>query len=360
VYLKKLNLTNFRSYTNLELELSQGVSVFIGENGEGKTNIVEPILYLSTLASHRTNTDLPLIKLGSESAYIRSLIHNNNRDQLIELEINANKANRARVNQQPVKSQREILGSVQSTIFSPEDLDLVRGDPGERRKFLDQLLVQNTPRLAGVLSDYERSLKQRNSLLKSRAPQSALEPWNNHLIEFASELIAQRLLLLENLTPHIKKAYENISLKKEVSLRYKSTIENPTLDREENKELLRNKLKEVERQEFERGITLIGPHRDDLLLYLGPSPVKGYASHGESWSVALSLKLASYLLLKSEGADPILILDDVFSELDQGRRENLVELAMSAEQALITIAVADDLPKNLDFKKFNIKNGAVL
>jgi DNA replication and repair protein RecF len=355
-----LSLQDFRSYKNLELPLNEGTHIFIGENGEGKTNIVEAIMYLALLSSHRISTDAPLIKLGAERGYIRAKVSDKNRDTLIELEINNGKANRAKVNQNPVRSQRAISGIVKAICFSPEDLDLVRGDPSERRSFLDHLLIQRNPRLGGVISDYEKALKQRNTLLKARAPESTLAPWNEHLANFGGEIIAARLKLIRELIPHLMNSYENISVKKQPSLEYKSNLDNLTEDKEDNKSEILRKIEEVGFQERERGVSLVGPHRDDLLLNLGEHPVKGFASHGESWSIALSLRLASYQLLKADGDNPILILDDVFSELDEKRRERLVALTNTAEQTLITVAVANDLPSELTGSRYQVANGVVI
>lgn len=354
-----LSLQDFRSYKNLELPLNEGTHIFIGENGEGKTNIVEAIMYLALLSSHRISTDAPLIKLGAERGYIRAKVSDQDRDTLIELEINNGKANRAKVNQNPVRSQRAISGIVKAICFSPEDLDLVRGDPSERRSFLDHLLIQRNPRLGGVISDYEKALKQRNTLLKARAPESTLAPWNEHLANFGGEIIAARLKLIRELIPHLMNSYENISVKKQPSLEYKSNLDNLTEDKEDNKSEILRKIEEVGFQERERGVSLVGPHRDDLLLNLGEHPVKGFASHGESWSIALSLRLASYQLLKADGDSPILILDDVFSELDEKRRERLVALTNTAEQTLITVAVANDLPSELTGSRYQVANGLV-
>ena len=354
-----LSLQDFRSYKNLELPLNEGTHIFIGENGEGKTNIVEAIMYLALLSSHRISTDAPLIKLGAERGYIRAKVSDQDRDTLIELEINSGKANRAKVNQNPVRSQRAISGIVKAICFSPEDLDLVRGDPSERRSFLDHLLIQRNPRLGGVISDYEKALKQRNTLLKARAPESTLAPWNEHLANFGGEIIAARLKLIRELIPHLMNSYENISVKKQPSLEYKSNLDNLTEDKEDNKSEILRKIEEVGFQERERGVSLVGPHRDDLLLNLGEHPVKGFASHGESWSIALSLRLASYQLLKADGDNPILILDDVFSELDEKRRERLVVLTNTAEQTLITVAVANDLPSELTGSRYQVANGLV-
>lgn len=354
-----LSLQDFRSYKNLELPLNEGTHIFIGENGEGKTNIVEAIMYLALLSSHRISTDAPLIKLGAERGYIRAKVSDQDRDTLIELEINNGKANRAKVNQNPVRSQRAISGIVKAICFSPEDLDLVRGDPSERRSFLNHLLIQRNPRLGGVISDYEKALKQRNTLLKARAPESTLAPWNEHLANFGGEIIAARLKLIRELIPHLMNSYENISVKKQPSLEYKSNLDNLTEDKEDNKSEILRKIEEVGFQERERGVSLVGPHRDDLLLNLGEHPVKGFASHGESWSIALSLRLASYQLLKADGDNPILILDDVFSELDEKRRERLVALTNTAEQTLITVAVANDLPSELTGSRYQVANGLV-
>ncbi len=354
-----LSLQDFRSYKNLELPLNEGTHIFIGENGEGKTNIVEAIMYLALLSSHRISTDAPLIKLGAERGYIRAKVSDQDRDTLIELEINNGKANRAKVNQNLVHSQRAISGIVKAICFSPEDLDLVRGDPSERRSFLDHLLIQRNPRLSGVISDYEKALKQRNTLLKARAPESTLAPWNEHLANFGGEIIAARLKLIRELIPHLMNSYENISVKKQPSLEYKSNLDNLTEDKEDNKSEILRKVEEVGFQERERGVSLVGPHRDDLLLNLGEHPVKGFASHGESWSIALSLRLASYQLLKADGDNPILILDDVFSELDEKRRERLVALTNTAEQTLITVAVANDLPSELTGSRYQVANGLV-
>ena len=355
-----LSLTNFRSYPSLDLELNGGNSIFVGENGEGKTNIVESIIYLSLLESHRVSSDQPLVTLGAERAYIRAKAsRDDEREVLVELEINPGKANRAQLNKQPVRSQREVLGLVNTTHFSPEDLDLVRGDPSERRRFIDHLLIQQNPRYAAVISDYERSVRQRNSLLKARAPRQSLEPWDQHIIEFGAEVIEGRLTLLQKLKKHLHEAYQNISTKKEFDVEYKSSTDGLSTDKSENKKILLKRLESVRDQERDRGLTLIGPHRDDLDLKLGGSLVKGFASHGESWSVALALKLSAYLLLREEGKRPILILDDVFSELDLSRREHLTNLTQTADQTLITVAVPEDLPSNLDGERYSVKDGCV-
>ena len=359
MYVSKLSLTNFRSYPQLDLTLTPGVTTFVGNNGAGKTNIAESLIFLSFLSSHRTLTNQPLISLGAEQTIIRAEIVRGDRNLQIDLEVNANKANRAKLNQNPTKSQREILGACQVIYFSPEDLDLVRGEPTNRRDFLDKLLITKTPRLAGVLSDYDRVLKQRNTLLRTRAPQSAIAPWTEQLINFASAITAERISLVESLNPFVMGNYKELNEAKPASIIYKSNIEGLSTNSKTNHQLITAKLLEVQYQEVERGITLAGPHRDDLILQLGEFPAKGYASHGESWSFAISLKIGALELLKSQGLDPILILDDVFAELDTNRRARLVQATKLAEQTIVTAAVEGDLPADLNDFRFHVSNGKV-
>jgi DNA replication and repair protein RecF len=357
--INKLALTNFRSYPSLELNLSPGTTTFIGDNGSGKTNIAEALIYLSFLSSHRVSSNTPLITLGSQQAIIRAEIERDDRVLQIDLEINATKANRARINGNPTRSQREILGACQIVYFSPEDLDLVRGEPGTRRDFLDRLLITRAPRLAGVISDYERVIKQRNALLKTRASTNALVPWNEQLIKFGAQLTAERISLIEALNPWVSKNYANLNEVKAASIAYKCSTEGVTNNTDTNIEVLTQRLEEVAYQEIERGVSLIGPHRDDLHLQLGDFPAKGYASHGESWSMAISLRIGSFNLLKSEGTEPILILDDVFAELDTSRRNQLMAVTQLAEQTIITAAVESDLPRDLLTEKFYVTPGVV-
>ena len=356
---KRLALTNFRSYKELDLEFAAGPTTFIGNNGSGKTNIAESLIYLAYLSSHRVSTNQPLLSLGSDQAIIRAEIERDNRSLHVDLEINASKAHRARLNGNPVKSQREILGALQIVHFSPEDLDLVRGEPTDRRNFLDKLLITQTPRLAGVISDYDRVVRQRNTLLKTRAPQNALEPWTEQLIRFGAELSAERVKLVDDLNPYVGEHYRNLNEVKPASISYKSSTEGLTADVQENISILQQRATEVIKQEMDRGASLIGPHRDDLHLQLGDFPAKGYASHGESWSMAIALRIGSYTLLKSEGADPVLILDDIFAELDNQRRQQLTAVTQLAEQTIITTAVESDLPPELLSAKFYVTPGSV-
>ena len=357
--INKLALTNFRSYNSLELNLEPGVNTFIGDNGSGKTNIAESLIYLAFLSSHRVSNNIPLISLGNQQAIIRAEVQREDRTLQIDLEINASKANRARINTNPTRSQREILGAIQIVYFSPEDLDLVRGEPGTRRDFLDRLLITRTPRLAGVITDYERVVKQRNALLKTRTSAAALAPWNEQLIKLGAEITAERITLINALNPHVGQNYANLNEVKPASISYKCSTEGVTADVNQNIAALTARLEEVAYQEIERGVSLIGPHRDDLHLQLGDFPAKGYASHGESWSMAISLRIGSFNLLKSEGASPILILDDVFAELDTSRRIQLMSATQLAEQTFITAAVESDLPAELLTQKFYVTPGVV-
>ncbi len=378
MHVAHLSLHDFRSYDAVEVTLGPGVTALIGHNGQGKTNVVEAVDYLARQGSHRVSTDAPLVRYGAEQAVVRARVVRDEREALLEIEINPGRSNRARINRSPLPRAREMLGLVHTVLFSPDDLALVKGDPSERRRFLDDLLVQRAPRYAGVRADYDRVLKQRNSLLKTARPggsssrrESALATlgvWDSHLARAGAELLAARIALTEDLRPLVDSAYETVArdaTRTDATLFYKPSFTLPELDaRRPDRALLADALlAEVERRrddELERGISLVGPHRDELSLMLGPLPVKGYASHGESWSYALALRLASYELLRAAGDDPILILDDVFAELDVERRERLAELVAGAEQVLVTAAVPDDVPRALAGRRLDVAGGTVL
>ena len=372
-----LSLRDFRSYTEVELPLDAGVTALIGPNGQGKTNLVEAVGYLATLGSHRVAQDAPLVRLGAERAVVRGQVVRDDRSLLLEVEITPGKANRARVNRSPVPRAREMLGILRSVLFAPEDLALVKGDPAERRRFLDDLLVLRTPRYAGVRADYDRVLKQRNALLRSGAGRRAeqvdlrtLEVWDSHLSTAGAELLAGRIDLVEGLRPLVDKAYQAVAESSFASagpaaIDYRSSLgEDVPLvaDRDMLAAAMLNQISELRKAELERGITLVGPHRDELVLKLGPLPAKGYASHGESWSFALALKLAAYDLLRAEtdaGGEPVLVLDDVFAELDGHRRERLATLVAGAEQVLVTAAVPEDVPEALSGARVDVMGAEV-
>ncbi len=386
MHVSHLALHNFRSYTLADVPLGPGVTAFVGRNGQGKTNLVEAIDYLSRLSSHRVATDAPLIKAGAAQAIVRAAVVKDGRTAVLEVELNPGKANRGRINKSTLPRVRDLVGLVRTVVFSPEDLSLVKGDPGERRRFLDDLLVLRTPRLSGILSDHDRILKQRSSLLKTAgaarrgssnqdAALSTLDVWDSHLARVGAELLAERLALVEELRPYVGAAYATVARgasRDDAVLAYKPSFELPESirsapsrpDREVLTEALLDELGKRRNDELDRGVCLVGPHRDDLVLSLGhegadPLPVKGYASHGESWSFALSLRLAAYDLLRADGDDPILILDDVFAELDTERRAQLAALVADAEQVLITAAVGADVPEALAGVRYTVAGGEV-
>jgi DNA replication and repair protein RecF len=371
-----LQVTDFRSWEQAELELDRGPTVLVGQNGHGKTNLIEALGYVATLSSHRVASDAPLIRFGQQRALIRVAVVHEGRELTVELEITAGKANRARVNRGQLSRARDVLGILRTVLFAPEDLALVRGDPTERRAFLDDLLVSRTPRYGGVRSDYERVLKQRGALLKTaragRADLRTLDVWDGHLAAHGAQLLAARLDLVAQLAPHVITAYAGVAPEsKPIDARYRSSLGaalpdgygvpgGPTADVAELERLLLEAIERVRPQEVERGVSLVGPHRDDLELILGETPAKGYASHGESWSFALSLRLGAYELLRADGGEPVLILDDVFAELDRRRRSRLAEVAAAAEQVLVTAAVAEDVPAELSGARFMVADGKVV
>lgn len=385
MHVAHLTLHDFRSYPAVDVELAPGVTAFVGRNGQGKTNLVEAVDYLSRLASHRVASDAPLVRAGQPQAIVRAAVVRDGRTAVLEVELNPGKANRARINRSPLPRARELVGLVRTVVFSPDDLALVKGDPGERRRFLDELLVLRAPRFAGVRADYDRVLKQRNTLLKSLyaargssrdAALATLAVWDDHLVTVGTELLAARLRLVADLAPYLGKAYEAVARgasRDDARIAYVPTVPAEGLGPADPEtpaalaDAFRSELERRQRDEIDRGVTLVGPHRDELALSLGPGdqpesarlPVKGYASHGESWSFALALRLSAYDLLRADGDDPILILDDVFAELDAERRAQLAALVAGAEQVLVTAAVEADVPTELRGVTFHVADGEV-
>jgi len=461
VHLTRLALTDFRSYAAVDVALAPGITIFSGSNGEGKTNLVEAVGYVATLTSHRSAQDAPLIRAGAEQAIIRAAISTTPSDALVEIELNAGRANRVRLNRTPLTRPRDVLGVLRTVLFAPEDLALVKGDPGERRRFLDDLLVAMAPRYAAVRADYERVLKQRTALLKSAGPKggpkgnrqsreavtATLDVWDAHLARTGAELLVAREHLVQALRPHVERAYLAVAGdgRGPAEITYRRSFEPPaeitasgqpagptgagvpgaehgrraeaaddgqavavdhrqlagtgeggptvrpdvihrerlTGDRAGDpaapsaashreranmthgervraaEKSLRAALLEVRSSELDRGVCLAGPHRDELELSIRGLPARGYASHGESWSLALALRLASFDLLRSGREDPVLILDDVFAELDTGRRDRLAALVATAEQVLVTAAVPADVPEILTGARFTVAAGAL-
>lgn len=397
MHVRHLSLHDFRSYASAEVALTPGIGTFVGPNGHGKTNLIEAIGYVASLESHRVPTDAPLVRFGATQAVVRAAVVRAGRETMVELELNPGRANRARLNRSPVPRPREVLGTLRTVLFAPEDLGLVKGDPASRRRFVDDLLVQRQPRWAGARADYERILKQRNALLKSAAPVlrrgrrtmrptaptdtdgapdarasalHTLDVWDHNLADLGAQLVYARLRLLRDLRPHLSAAYAAVSdAPAAATFAYKSSFEQGAAaeiaagevpDVAALAETFRSSLMALRDNEIERGLTLVGPHRDDIVLTLGQLPAKGYASHGESWSFALGLKLAAYELLRNDlGDDPVLILDDVFAELDSGRRARLATLVAGREQVLITAAVEEDIPDSLRGQRYAVQDGAV-
>jgi len=381
---RHLSLTDFRNYETADVALEPGANLFVGSNGQGKTNLVESLGYLSTLGSHRVSSDQALIRATKDSAVIRARLENEGRELLVEVQINRSGANRAQVNRAAIKP-RELPRYISTVLFAPEDLALIRGEPSTRRRFVDALLGAKSPRLLGVFSDYERVLKQRNALLKSARASglknenlTTLELWNERLVELGSEIMAERLAIVDALGPFVRSAYQAVAgSDQEPTLDVVLSIlaDHPerdddeaapearvAIDRDGLAADFRTALEKVARAERDRGITLVGPHRDDVLFRLNDLPAKGYASHGESWSFALALKLACAELLRADSVsgDPIVILDDVFAELDQRRRGRLADAVKGYQQVLITAAVYDDVPAELTSHTVRIAAGTIV
>lgn len=361
MFVRRLGLTDYRSWAAADVELGPGRTIFVGPNGYGKTNLIEALWYSSTLNSHRVATDAPLVRTGSSRAVVSTIVVNDGRELAVDLEIAAGRANKARLNRSPVRSAREVIGVLRAVLFAPEDLALVRGDPGDRRRYLDELATVRRPRIAGVRADYDKALRQRTALLKSaagalhrgdRSVLGTLEVWDGQLAAHGAELMAARIELIDRLAPEVAKAYRLLApASRPASIAYRPNV-HVAPDEPGNVAALESAilaaLDQRRQAELDRGVCLVGPHRDDCELWIGESPAKGFASQGESWSMALGLRLASYELLAAEGAEPVLLLDDVFAELDDARRRALADVAADAEQVLVTAAVPADIPAGWD------------
>ena len=397
MYVSHLSLHDFRSYGAVDLELEPGVTAFVGRNGQGKTNLIEAVGYVATLSSHRVSRDAPLVRAGAERAVIRTRVVRGERASTVELEITRAKANRARINRGQLGRARDVLGILKTVLFAPEDLELVKGDPEARRRFLDEILVALLPRNAGVLHDYERVVRQRSALLKTlrsarRVDGQALEVWDARAAHLGAQIVTMRLQVIRVLEHLVEETYAQVSADDGLAeLGYKSSVPEvevptgratlPEIDALAAEQAILAQFRLMQAQEIERGTTLVGPHRDDLVLNLRGLPAKGYASHGESWSLALALRLATYRLLGGgadlspapllesnrvfwnedfgDDPDPVLILDDVFAELDVRRRNQLAALVSTARQVLVTAAVPDDVPASLGARRLHVADGSV-
>lgn len=370
MYVRHLGLRDFRSWACVDLELHPGRTVFVGPNGYGKTNLIEALWYSTTLGSHRVSVDLPLIRVGTDRAVISTIVVNDGRECAVDLEIATGRVNKARLNRSSVRSTRDVVGVLRAVLFAPEDLGLVRGDPADRRRYLDDLAIVRRPAIAAVRAEYERVLRQRTALLKSvpgaryrgdRGVFDTLEVWDSRLAEHGAELVAARIDLVNQLAPEVKKAYQLLAPEsRSASIGYRASMDVTGLSEQSDtdRQLLAARLLAAlaarRDAELERGVCLVGPHRDDLILRLGDQPAKGFASHGEAWSLAVALRLAAYQLLRVDGGEPVLLLDDVFAELDVMRRRALATAAESAEQVLVTAAVLEDIPAGWDARRVHI------
>lgn len=366
MHLRHLRLLDFRSWPLLETDLEPGVTTLVGRNGHGKTNVLEAVGVLASLRSHRVAQDAPMIRTGAQTALVGALAHNAGRELTVELALNSGKANRARLNTSPCRRLADILGVVQSVLFAPEDLALIRGEPGERRRMIDDLLVQRRPAHGADLSEYASVVRQRSALLKSiagtqrrggpgeaDAALSTLEVWDGRLAGLGSRIVAGRVALLAELRPLVVDAYRRLAPEsRPADVGYRLRVAGPPdesdlTDPELVEAVLLAEVARRRQDEMDRGVTLVGPHRDDLDLTLGTEPAKGFASHGETWSLALALRLGSLELFRADGIEPVLLLDDVFAELDRHRRAALAEVATGVEQVLVTAAVGEDVPSTL-------------
>jgi len=386
VRVARLSLSDFRNYERAEVDLDPGQNLFVGFNGQGKTNLVEALSYLSTLGSHRVSHDSAMIRQGADAAVVRALLEYNGREIVVEVEINRNSANRAQINRS-VTRVRDVPKYFSSVLFAPEDLALIRGGPAGRRRFADELLVLHRPRFSSVLADYDRIIRQRNTLLKSlrtagrkNVSLDVLDVWDERLVDLGSEIIDARLSLFHQLGHPLAEAYftivgedhgPNIRARLSVDSNDPESFEDaPQLsiveetvapEKSSTHSRFTAALERNRSREIDRGVTLVGPHRDDFVFSLNGLPTKGYASHGESWSFVLALRLASAELLRRSGSsgDPVLILDDVFAELDEVRRSRLATAIADYEQVLVTAAVSDDVPLISTMRVVQIVGGTI-
>ena len=374
MFVRELHLRDYRSWPSADLTLGPEPTIFTGRNGFGKTNLLEALFYVATLRSHRVSSDAPLVRSGASSASIGATVENSGRELSVSLQIATEGSNRAWLNGSPCRRPREILGVLRTVLFAPEDLLLIRGDPGDRRRFVDELVAQRGPRWAAARSDYDRVLRQRSALLKTAGASlrrggsdaesvvSTLDVWDGQLADLGGQVTAARVEVLRELEPHFTQSYASISPhSRPAALRYRSSAGPdmvPPLDVEPDARAmatqLLERLSETRTKEIERGVSLVGPHRDDIDIVLGSETAKGFASHGESWSLALALRLGSVELVRAEGIEPVIMLDDVFAELDAARRRKLVEFTAGAEQLLITAAVAEDIPDGIGGRRIGV------
>ncbi|MHB1139406.1 MAG: DNA replication/repair protein RecF [Microthrixaceae bacterium] len=336
MHLRHLWLKDYRSYESVDVALSAGVCAVLGPNGMGKSNLLEAVAYLALLESFRGAPGDALIRAGAEQAVVRGEVTEDGREQLIEAELTRSGRNRVLLNKQRLQRGRDLLGAVRVTVFSPDDLALVKGGPALRRTYLDQLLVQLDPRHDAVRAEYERALRQRNALLKQtrgrldEAASVTLEVWDTKLVQAGERLAQLRDDLVSRLDPMVRAAYTDVAGDRAATtLRYEASWRSVGLAAA---------LAAARDDELRRGVTLVGPHRDELSIELNAMPARTHASQGEQRSLSLALRLAAHRSVHEvAGSPPVLLLDDVFSELDPGRSRALLE-ALPAGQTILTTA----------------------
>jgi DNA replication and repair protein RecF len=337
VHVEHLWLKDFRSYAEVDLELTPGVCAVLGPNGVGKSNLLEAVAYLGLLESFRGAPTEALIRSGADAAVVRGVVRSDGREQLIEAELVSSGRNRVLVNRQRLVRSRDLLGAVRVTIFSPEDLALIKGGPALRRTYLDQLLVAVDPRNDALRAEFERALRQRNALLKQckgrldEAASLTLEVWDEKIVQAGEELALRRNELVSRIEPVVVAAYADVAGSDQpISLRY---------DAPWRAAGLAASLGSVRADELRRGVTLVGPHRDDVAIALNSLPSRTHSSQGEQRSLALALRLAAHRLVDEVvGSPPVLLLDDVFSELDPERSAALLRSLPTGQTLLSTAA----------------------
>jgi DNA replication and repair protein RecF len=368
--LRRLELSDIRSYDDVAVEFAPGITILVGQNAQGKTNLLEAVQRAATGSSHRVAGDGPLVRFGADIGIIRcEVVTDEGRRRTLDLEIGTGRRTRTRVDGQDVRRAAQSVGVLRVVLFAPEDVAIVRGDPNERRRFLDDVLAQRRPAFAAARSEHDRALRQRNQLLKqirglsgsSRdAAMSSLEVWTEQLVTHGTQIIAARIAAVRTLAGPVDRFYRDLADRPEpIGLTYRCSAGDDVGGRLEPTstdggtlvpetapiaQAMRRAFADRHREETGRGLTLVGPHRDDLELTIGELPARGYSSHGEAWSLALALKLATYEVLAEVGDRPIVLLDDVFAELDTTRRQRLAAACADFDQVLVTAAVEADVP----------------
>lgn len=336
-----LEVVDFRNYTSGAFDLTAGTTVVIGDNGQGKTNLVEALAYLATLSSFRGAPTDAMVRMGADSAVVRAVVrHDDGRELLVEAEIAATGRNRVQINRQRLGRSRDLLGTLRITVFSPDDLILVKGSPSDRRRFLDDTLVALAVKYDAARLELDRIVRQRNTLLKQAGGRLTdevavtLDVWDQRFAGVADQFGHARATLVARLTPMVNEAYEQLAgAPVPIELGYEPSWRAVGLAAA---------LAEARAHDVRRGVTTVGPHRDELVLTVRSRPSRTHASQGEQRSLALALRLAAHrLVTERTGSAPVLVLDDVLSELDDGRATALLSHLPAGQ---IVMTTATDIP----------------